>query len=322
MTGNTPVTLHPPRRDGCTTSGSLWKPRSMPGFRRRTGSQHGTSFVPARVGLPDCPVRESQESRDACGVVALHVTPPRRSPAAEVDLSDGGRRLVWYQVAFKNYRATIADDESRNLPPQSRPRHRIRSGVDRAAGRVRSRPGRPADQCYRCCLPPRDGAVTHFHRRRHVGGLAIEDRPVLLDAVAALKRGDVLLVAKRDRLGRDVIAVAMIERLVAKRGARVTSPASFTKGPPLFPGLMAASICKKVDPSIFLMALIMPFVTVPCRPFGLPIAKMSIPTETSPSAAACCARARTPDSRRSTTTTGPSTSAGRRWRCCRRSTRT
>ena len=33
------------------------------------------------------------------------------------------------------------------------------------------------------------------------GSLAIEDRPVLLDAVAALRRGDVLLVAKRDRLG-------------------------------------------------------------------------------------------------------------------------
>jgi DNA invertase Pin-like site-specific DNA recombinase len=57
------------------------------------------------------------------------------------------------------------------------------------------------------------------------GSLAIEDRPVLLDAVAALRRGDVLLVAKRDRLGRDVIAVAMIERLIAKRGARVVSAA-------------------------------------------------------------------------------------------------
>lgn len=57
------------------------------------------------------------------------------------------------------------------------------------------------------------------------GGLSIENRPVLLDAVASLKRGDVLLIAKRDRLGRDVIAVAMIERLVAKRGARVVSAA-------------------------------------------------------------------------------------------------
>src|SRR4051794_25247372 len=34
------------------------------------------------------------------------------------------------------------------------------------------------------------------------GSLAIEDRRVLLDAVAALKGGDVLLIAKRDRLGR------------------------------------------------------------------------------------------------------------------------
>jgi DNA invertase Pin-like site-specific DNA recombinase len=57
------------------------------------------------------------------------------------------------------------------------------------------------------------------------GSRAIEDRPVLLDAVASLKRGDCLLVAKRDRLGRDVIAVALIERLIAKRGARVVSAA-------------------------------------------------------------------------------------------------
>jgi DNA invertase Pin-like site-specific DNA recombinase len=57
------------------------------------------------------------------------------------------------------------------------------------------------------------------------GSLSIEDRPVLLDAVATLKRGDCLLVAKRERLGRDVIAVALIERLVSKRGARVVSAA-------------------------------------------------------------------------------------------------
>jgi DNA invertase Pin-like site-specific DNA recombinase len=57
------------------------------------------------------------------------------------------------------------------------------------------------------------------------GALTIEDRPVLLDAVSALRRGDVLIVAKRDRLGRDVIAVALIERLVAKRGGRIVSAA-------------------------------------------------------------------------------------------------
>jgi DNA invertase Pin-like site-specific DNA recombinase len=57
------------------------------------------------------------------------------------------------------------------------------------------------------------------------GKLGIEDRPVLLEAVADLRRGDVLLVAKRDRIGRDVIAVAMIERLVIKRGASIVSAA-------------------------------------------------------------------------------------------------
>jgi DNA invertase Pin-like site-specific DNA recombinase len=57
------------------------------------------------------------------------------------------------------------------------------------------------------------------------GRVAIEDRPALLDAVSSLRRGDVLLVAKRDRLGRDVIAVALIERLIAKRGARIVSAA-------------------------------------------------------------------------------------------------
>jgi site-specific DNA recombinase len=57
------------------------------------------------------------------------------------------------------------------------------------------------------------------------GSLDIEDRPGLLEAVADLRRGDVLLIAKRDRLGRDVIAVAMIERLIEKKGARIVSAA-------------------------------------------------------------------------------------------------
>jgi DNA invertase Pin-like site-specific DNA recombinase len=67
--------------------------------------------------------------------------------------------------------------------------------------------------------------VRVFDESATSGSLAIDDRPVLLDAVASLKRGDVLIVAKRDRLARDVIAAAMIERLVNKRGARIISAA-------------------------------------------------------------------------------------------------
>jgi len=57
------------------------------------------------------------------------------------------------------------------------------------------------------------------------GALELEDRPGLFAAVNALKRGDVLIVAKRDRLGRDVVAVAMLERLVTRKGARILSAA-------------------------------------------------------------------------------------------------
>jgi DNA invertase Pin-like site-specific DNA recombinase len=55
------------------------------------------------------------------------------------------------------------------------------------------------------------------------GAAGIEDRAGLAAAIGALRRGDVLIVAKRDRLGRDVMLVGMIERMVTKRGASVAS---------------------------------------------------------------------------------------------------
>ena len=57
------------------------------------------------------------------------------------------------------------------------------------------------------------------------GGLALEQRPALLAALDAIGKGDVLLVAKRDRLGRDVLNVAMFERLAERKGARIVSAA-------------------------------------------------------------------------------------------------
>lgn len=54
-------------------------------------------------------------------------------------------------------------------------------------------------------------------------GLDLESRPALLDAIDSLNKGDVLLVAKRDRLGRDTILCALVERLVAKRGGSIVS---------------------------------------------------------------------------------------------------
>ncbi len=57
------------------------------------------------------------------------------------------------------------------------------------------------------------------------GAKGLEARPGLLDAIAILKKGDVLVVAKRDRLGRDPIKVAMIESAVVRKGARIVSAA-------------------------------------------------------------------------------------------------
>lgn len=63
------------------------------------------------------------------------------------------------------------------------------------------------------------------HEDRLGGSTSVEDRPGLLaalDDVRTLGAGT-LLVAKRDRLARDVVVAAMIDRLVQRDGARVVS---------------------------------------------------------------------------------------------------
>ena len=55
------------------------------------------------------------------------------------------------------------------------------------------------------------------------GAAPLDRRPGLIEALDALSDGGagVLLVAKRDRLARDVVVGAVIERLVERQGARV-----------------------------------------------------------------------------------------------------
>ncbi len=67
--------------------------------------------------------------------------------------------------------------------------------------------------------------LVEIHEDRLSGGSQIEDRPGLLAALDAVKThgADVLIVAKRDRLARDVVLSAMIERLVNRDGAKVVS---------------------------------------------------------------------------------------------------
>jgi DNA invertase Pin-like site-specific DNA recombinase len=64
------------------------------------------------------------------------------------------------------------------------------------------------------------------------GGAPLDQRPGLLAALAAIKRfaAGVLLVAKRDRLARDTLVAAMVERLVERAGARVCAADGMAAG--------------------------------------------------------------------------------------------
>ncbi len=54
------------------------------------------------------------------------------------------------------------------------------------------------------------------------GAASIDNRPALLDALAALEEGaTVLVVAKRDRLARDTMSAVMLERMAERAGARI-----------------------------------------------------------------------------------------------------
>ncbi len=70
------------------------------------------------------------------------------------------------------------------------------------------------------------GDLAGVYRDEGVSGkTGLDKRPALLQAIAQLLKGDVLIVAKRDRLGRDPLVVAMIESAVQRKGARIVSAA-------------------------------------------------------------------------------------------------
>lgn len=77
------------------------------------------------------------------------------------------------------------------------------------------------DACARAA-----GTLAGVYRDEGVSGkTGLDKRPALLELIAALDKGDTLIVAKRDRLGRDPLVVAMIESAVKRKGARIISAA-------------------------------------------------------------------------------------------------
>lgn len=57
------------------------------------------------------------------------------------------------------------------------------------------------------------------------GDLPVDERPGIMAVLGKLKRGDALLVAKRDRVARDHIEIGLLERELRRRGVRILSAA-------------------------------------------------------------------------------------------------
>lgn len=85
------------------------------------------------------------------------------------------------------------------------------------------------------CLKYVDGREHLIFRESDVAGDAeIEDRPVLLQAISELKKDDVLLVWKMDRLTRNVASLCFISGMVSKKNASLHSflePTYFQNNP-------------------------------------------------------------------------------------------
>jgi DNA invertase Pin-like site-specific DNA recombinase len=64
--------------------------------------------------------------------------------------------------------------------------------------------------------------VEHVYFDEGVSG-ALEDRPALAEAMREMKAGDVLVVARLDRLARDLITQELLLRDIRRRGADVVS---------------------------------------------------------------------------------------------------
>lgn len=86
--------------------------------------------------------------------------------------------------------------------------------------------------------------VTVHHDLGISGATELERRPGLLAALDALRTSGagVLLVAKRDRLARDVVVAAMVERLAERAGARVLTADGTGNGDGPESGLMRGII--------------------------------------------------------------------------------
>ncbi|MDX9975437.1 MAG: recombinase family protein [FCB group bacterium] len=102
---------------------------------------------------------------------------------------------------------------------------------ERAIIYTRFSPRRNAEDCESCEVQAAqceqfaaraDWEISGTFEDRDASG-SDADRPGLAAAIAALERGDILLVYKRDRLARDVLIAELTRRRVAAVGARIVA---------------------------------------------------------------------------------------------------
>jgi DNA invertase Pin-like site-specific DNA recombinase len=81
------------------------------------------------------------------------------------------------------------------------------------------------DKAIRALLRERRVKPSRFYEDRGVSG-AVEDRPALSDLLQAVGPGDVVVVARLDRLARDLLTQEVLLRDIRQRGADVVSCSS------------------------------------------------------------------------------------------------
>jgi len=77
--------------------------------------------------------------------------------------------------------------------------------------------------CHRYIEKKDDNEILEFVDEGFSGSLTLAKRPALMNAIACLEKGDSLVIAKRDRIGRDVIVNAMIDSAIKRKKANLIS---------------------------------------------------------------------------------------------------
>lgn len=81
------------------------------------------------------------------------------------------------------------------------------------------------DACRAWAAKQGEDVAAFFADEGVSGSKSLEHRPALLELLSGLKRGDVVLVAKRDRIARDVVVAAMVEAAANRKGCKIVSAA-------------------------------------------------------------------------------------------------